>query len=48
MKIGDEIRVRLTGDVQAMTVLKVNKHTVWGKLLNGDVIKRHKRKHVVL
>jgi hypothetical protein len=34
---------RASGDL-----VKENRHTVWVKLSNGDVIKRHKKKHNVV
>jgi len=35
------------GRTQRGEVVKENKHTVLVRLLNGDIVKRHKRRHGV-
>lgn len=41
------IKVKLTDRVVDVEVVRENQRTVWVKLPDGNVIKRHKRKHVV-
>lgn len=43
----NKIEVKLTGESVTATVVKENHLTVWVKLPDGNVIKRHKRKHII-
>lgn len=42
-----KIKIRLGLEIVEAEVVKLNKNTVWVKLANGKVIKRHRAKHVV-
>lgn len=41
------LQVRLGGQIVNAEVVKINDKTIWVRISNGDVIKRHKRKHVI-
>ena len=41
------IRVRLNMGIVSARVVKENEKTVWVELKDGNIIKRHKEKHVV-
>lgn len=41
------MKVKLTDRVVDVEVVKMNTITMWVRLPDGNVIKRHKRKHVV-
>lgn len=47
MKVGDKIRVQLGIGIRDSEVVKINGATVWVRLKDGNVIKRHKSKHIV-
>jgi hypothetical protein len=38
----------IRGGTEKGDLLKENQHTVWVRLKNGDIIKRHKTKHKVM
>jgi len=41
------IQVKLSHKIVTATIVKQNKLTVWVRLPDGNVIKRHKRKHLI-
>ena len=43
----EAIKVRLSGGIVSARLVKENKKTIWVKLKDGNIIKRHKEKHVV-
>ncbi len=41
------MKVLIRGKAVNATLVSKNEHTVWVRLWNGDLVKRHKGKHVV-
>jgi len=42
----EKIRYKTNGGILSIRIVKENLHTVWVELPDGNIIKRHKRKHV--
>jgi hypothetical protein len=42
-----KVQVKLTDKTVEATVVKKNPKTIWVQLSDGNVIKRHKKKHII-